>query len=567
MKHLITLALTLLISSSVFAFYGNATKKIQNQYFDTTVLNCKVSKNFVVWWDKRFDHDAMAANFIKWAEFVWSKSIDEWGMTPPKGSDTVLLNIYMHHRGVLGDGVDVFDDGWGQGVGTNMYGMPFLTEPMGKGSEVVNPYPWSGLVHEVFHLMQYYGTNVDRTFNYGDINNRWYVEGTAEWIQSYYCGNLYSGVANPFFNVAPAYLFNPQLSLWQFGYQSSTLSWSRACHGYGSQIFFNYLNWKKYITEDFIGKSFASKSKLSPIEYLYQNIPNFTSVYRDFALKASVLDFPQFNPTINFWMQNWGSIVAYPGAVANLGDVNTYTFQLVDESTDGFVRPKQKNQAWSYTATKIKNTKRASYRIQYKMDSVGSSNTKSNYYIGVVRQSNDKSDYENVTSYVDIIDRPMYIGSSTYSTIQLIDGKCDTTLVADDNTSIYLVAISTPKVFAGEEIFDYQMSITRSAIVVPPPPNPIPDTIPKPKPTKEEYIRIGPNPCIDYVRVLFELRDYKRVNVDIIEMATGVRVISKREVSSQDVIDTSQIPSGIYVAMITSSDGRMYKCIKLVKAD
>jgi hypothetical protein len=303
--------------------------------------------------------------------------------------------------------------------------------------------------------MQYYGTNVDRTFTYGNLNNRWYVEGTANWIQSYYYGNLFTGIANPFVNDVPAFLFNPQLKLWQ---HASDGSWSRAVHGYGSQIFFNYLNWKKYITEDFIGKSFSSKSKLSPMEYLYQNIPNFTSVYRDFALKASVLDFPQFKPAITFWMALWQA-PDYPGSAANLGDVNTYAFQLVDTSTNGFIRPKEKNQAWSYTATKIQNTKRANYRIQYKMDSLGSSKTKSNYYLGLILQSNKKSDYQNVTSSVDV---PMYIGSNTYSTIELIDGKCDTTISLPDNTIAYLVAVSTPQSFTGDEIFDYQINIQKS---------------------------------------------------------------------------------------------------------
>ena len=447
--------------SSASAFYADTTKTIQNQYFDTTVLNKKVSKNFVVWWDKRFNHDSMATDVIKWAEWEWDKCINQWGMTPPKGSNTLLINIYLHHRGVIGDGIDVFDDGWGQGVGTDKYGMPFLTEPMSKGADVINPYPWSGMAHELFHIMQYYGTNVDGTFTYNS-NNRWYVEGAAEYFQSYYIASLFKGIANPYVNGVPAYLFNPQINLWHSDFQNDTISWSRAVHGYSTYILFDYLTWKNYIPEDFIGKSFASKSKLSPIEYLYQNIPNFTNAYRDFALKASVLDFPYFKPEINFWMQNWASTTAYPPASANLGDVNTYAFNLVDTSTNGFIRPKEKNQAWSYTATKIVSTKKANYRIQIKADSLGNAKTISNYYLGLVYQSAKKSNYQNVTSYVDNIDRPMYVGANTYSSINLLNGKCDTTISMPDSTIAYLVAVSTPKSFTGTEIFDYQINVQKS---------------------------------------------------------------------------------------------------------
>jgi hypothetical protein len=445
-----------------FAKRDSSYRKIQNQFFDTTVLYNRASKNFIVWWDKRFDHDAQSKDMLKWAEWEWNKCIVSWGMTPPKGSDSLYVNIYLHHKGNEGDGIDVFDDNWAQFVGTDLYGRPFLAEPYGKGSETIQAYPWSGSIHELFHIMQYYGTTNEGTFTYGDINNRWYVEGTANWIQTYYIANLFPGVANPYLNDPPAFLLNPQLKLWQFDYQNDIISWSRAVHGYGSQIFFNYLNWKNYITEDFIGKSFASKSKLSPIEYLYQNIPNFTNAYRDFALKASVLDFPYFKPEINFWMQNWSSTIAYSPASVNLGDVNTYAFNLIDSSTNGFVRPIQKNQAWSYTTTKIESTKKANYRIQYKIDSVGNANTISNYYIGLIYQSSKKSNYQNVTSYKDNIDRPMYIGNNVYSSIKLLNGKCDSTISLPDSTIAYIVAVSTPQSFSGSEIFDYQINIQKS---------------------------------------------------------------------------------------------------------
>jgi hypothetical protein len=56
----------------------------------------------------------------------------------------------------------------------------------------------------------------------------------------------------------------------------------------------------------------------------------------------------------------------------------------------------------------------------------------------------------------------MYVGTNTYSTINLLNGKCDTTISMPDSTIAYLVAVSTPKSFSGTEIFDYQINVQKS---------------------------------------------------------------------------------------------------------
>jgi len=494
----------------------------------------------------------MATDVLKWAEWVWDKCVNQWGMTPPKGSNTILINIYLHHKGNEGSGIDVFNDDWGQGVGTDKYGMPWVGLPMPLGTVTIQPYPYQSAVHEIFHIMQYYATNVDRTFPYNDIG-RWYVEGTADYFQSYNCESLKTSNSSSYLSNTPAFLFNPQLSLWYKAFQNDTISWSRGVHAYGSQIFFNYLTWKNYITEDFVGKSFASKTKLTPVEYLYQTIPDFTNVYRDFAMKASVLDFPYHKAAINYWVQNWGSTAAYSLSKINLGDVNTYAFSLVDMSTNGFVRPKEKNEAWSYTATKIEATKKANYRIQFIADSLGNSKTISNYYLGLVYQSAKKSNYQNVTSYKDVIDRPMYIGANTYSSINLLNGKCDTTISLPDSTIAYLVAVSTPKSFTGSEIFDYQINVQKSQVT---------DII---NLGADEFIKLSPNPFKNQLNFDFVIKGYQKLNMDVYDISSGAKVASKQNLTPGMPIYLGQLSAGTYVIKVTSSDLKISYQFKMVK--
>lgn len=446
-----------------FAKRDSGYKKIQNELFDTTVLYNRASKNIMVWWDKRFDHDALSKDILKWSEWEWEKCVTEWGLKPPKGSDSVYINYYIHHVGNDVKNKDVFTDGWGMGVGTNVYKMPFMSVSAGDEMDKILKSPPYAILHETFHIMQYYATSNDNTFSYNLNENKFYVEATANYIQSYYGAKLIDGVDNTFLSEAAAFLMNPQLRLWHFPKIGEVLPWSRAVHGYAVQHFLLYLAWNNYITEDFIGKSFTSKSSLTAMEYLYKNIPNFATAYRNFVMNAAVIDFKQeFKPAYNYWIQNWSNPIAYKAATTlNKDDVNTFAFNLKDSSTDGFVRPKEKNQAWSYTTSKIVNTKKSFYRIQYKTDSVGSSKTKSNYYIGFVTQSSKKSNYQNILSYVDVIDRSMYIGKNVYASLKLTDGKCDTIISLEDSTIAYFVAISMPQVFTGEEIFDYQMSIKK----------------------------------------------------------------------------------------------------------
>ena len=139
------------------------TKALQNAFFDTTALNYRTSENFVVWWDKRWDHNYLAKHLLQQMESVRTKA-DSWGMRRPPSAERVYLNAYLHHKTGEGVGnVDVFDDRWGQGVGTDRFLMPFYTAPVGTDRvRLLTTYccNYASSWHETFHLHQWAAGNV-----------------------------------------------------------------------------------------------------------------------------------------------------------------------------------------------------------------------------------------------------------------------------------------------------------------------------------------------------------------------------------------------------------------------
>lgn len=419
-------------------------KLIQNEFSDESKLNYRSSENFIVWWDKRYDQNHKGKDLLKWAEYTRQKAVS-WGMEPPLNSDKSLINLYMHLIGTQGAGEDVFNDGWGQGVGTDRFRMPFYTAPVNqRRMPIYSNFTHVGnVVHESFHLMQYKAGNQYQTFNYGPIDNRWYIEGSANWFEA--ISTKIDPILNPSgpYDSVPSYLFQPQLALWAFGYQTNGAStWSRAVHGYGSQIFLLYMTWNKIISEDFIGKSFYSKSSLSPQEYLYANIPNFENVFRDFAVHIVVKDkIPTLEAdAIRAREKEWLLYGAQRGnAKANgQNDVNQYAFEFKDKGTNGFVSPTEKPQAWSYSVTKLDNSVARSYKVDFEGDRLGSKGTTANFYLGYV------------------IDQG---GKYSYSNVDLNNGTGSKEISVPSGSTLYLVIVSTPKLFGGDETFDYKIKV------------------------------------------------------------------------------------------------------------
>jgi hypothetical protein len=432
--------------SVFFAKMNSGKKLIRNEFSDETMLNFRSGDNFIVWWDKRYNQNHKAKDVLKWAELTWQKSLS-WGMEPPVGSDKYFINIYLHLKGNEGAGVDVFNDDWGQGVGTDRFGSPFYTAPVNTARfPIYEDFCTIGNVpHECFHLMQYKGSNTYKTFNYSEIDNRWYIEASANWFEA--TSTKINPLTNPSgtYDSVPSYLFQPQLALWSFGYQTNgAMTWSRAVHGYGAQIFLLYLTWNKIVSDDFFGKSFYSKSSLSPQEYIYQNIPDFENVFRNFALNIVVKDkIPAADAAAivkreEDWLKNFAT---RGNAKANgENDDNRYAFKLKDEGTNGLVSPAEKPQAWSYSVAKLESTAAQNYRVDFVGDAKGNMGTVSNFYLGYV------------------IDQA---GKYTYSNVPLTNSSGSKEISVPAGSIVYFVTVSTPRIFGGNEEFNYKINLVK----------------------------------------------------------------------------------------------------------
>lgn len=424
---------------------NSGMKALQNAFFDTTSLDYRTSQNFVVWWDKRWDHNYLAKDVLRQLEAVRVKA-DAWGMRTPPGSDRVYLNAYLHHKsGEGGPNLDVFDDGWGQGVGTDSYHMPFYTAPLGQYRNTIadtfcwcNGDPW----HEGFHLHQWAAGNVPPlVFAYGG-DNAWYTEASADFVEKYFTlSAANSALGFGTFHGTPAFLMQPQLRLWS---PPGSPLWSVGVHAYAAHLFLLYLTWNGLVAEDFVGRSFASGTSLSPQEYLSRNIPNFRDVYRRFATQIVVLDgIPDWArrniaDAITYWRTNGAQA---GNALPNGQNAdNTYAFDLKDSGTAGWVTPSALLESWAFSVTRLKVTQANSYRIAINAARVGSEQTQANLYVGLVFEQN---------------------GVIRYSEIPLTDfqGTIDTAVAA--NTRVYVVVVSTPNRFTGAETFPYSIKVDK----------------------------------------------------------------------------------------------------------
>lgn len=433
------------------------SKTLQNAYFDTTALAYRTSENFVVWWDKRWDHNFLAKDLLRQLELVRQKATT-MGMTPPIGSDKVLVNAYLHHiSGEDGPNIDVFDDGWGQGVGTDRFSMPFYTAPIRNGTENYrraiaahsptseNPYCWcySNPWHEGFHLMQYAAGRVNPgVFPYSG-ETAWYTEATADWFEKYFtlsARNASLGFGT--FHGTPAFLMQPQRRLWGPPMQAT---WSQGVHAYAAHLLLLYVSWNGYMRDDLIPKSFFSGTSLSPQEYLYRNIPNFRDVYRKFATDMATLDglpaWAQANISEAWtWWRKEGA--KFGNALPDgRNDDNSFAFELRDVGTNGWSKPSAPLEAWAYSVTKITATSGATYRVSLRTATIGSLNTSSDLHVGLVTLVN---------------------GVRTYSTITVSMNEGSKDVVLPAGATAYVVVVSTPLTFIGPETFDYSINVQRN---------------------------------------------------------------------------------------------------------
>ena len=83
--------------------------------------------------------------------------------------------------------------------------------------------------------------------------------------------------------------------------------------------------------------------------------------------------------------------------------------------------------------------------------------------------------------------------------------------------------------------------------------------------SKDEFIKIAPNPFINQLNFDFVVKGYQRLNLEVFDMASGTKVASKQNQTAGVPIYLGQLSAGTYVIKVTSNDLKISYQFKMVK--
>ncbi|MEM6678941.1 MAG: hypothetical protein AAF675_13830, partial [Pseudomonadota bacterium] len=198
------------------------------------------------------------------------------------------VNVYLHEPGEE----DGFPEGWGNGVGTNAFNLPYVTFPNVAWADREN------VDHEAFHIFQY--DSDAPGFDYAG-DSGWYVETTANWFSIQ--PDLASTTA---YVTAGAIAGNPHLALWH-GFDNARpedpVHWMTETRQYGLQVFLQHLIETTPLTDEDGVSGFFTTTELLPQEYLTGIIGHATmeEAWADFAALMTA----SFSAAPNAPMPDW----------------------------------------------------------------------------------------------------------------------------------------------------------------------------------------------------------------------------------------------------------------------
>ena len=83
--------------------------------------------------------------------------------------------------------------------------------------------------------------------------------------------------------------------------------------------------------------------------------------------------------------------------------------------------------------------------------------------------------------------------------------------------------------------------------------------------SKDEFIKLVPNPFQRNINVDFVVKGYQKLNMDIFEMSTGIRVISRVGLTSGETVYLPDLIAGSYIVKVSSADGKLSYQFKMLK--
>ena len=81
----------------------------------------------------------------------------------------------------------------------------------------------------------------------------------------------------------------------------------------------------------------------------------------------------------------------------------------------------------------------------------------------------------------------------------------------------------------------------------------------------DEFIKLAPNPFINQLNLDFVIKGYQRLNLEVFDLATGIRKSSMQNLTPGMPIYLGQLSTGTYYVRVSSKDGKINYQFKMIK--
>lgn len=413
-------------SKTITAVFVNKLR-IESQYANISDHGYVTAGIFAIWWDKKYDMLSEAKIMLDDLEEIRQKALDLWMGDPPNVNRGVYTNIYLHTGSKVGD--SWANNGWGAGVGTNTYGVPYMALGKGTARDLL-----STIYHEAFHIMQYNGNS----FPYSG-DTAWYIETTASWFTIVNLMQTRPDIE--FFVGATTLPLNPHLALWHSFQNRATgdpVDWLYEVRQYALEAYLYYLTEVEGFDTKYITNGFYSNITISPQEYLLQQ---GGAQYRNYFANWAAANTADLNYLTRAQVAR-AEIEA--DQYGNSAYRNEYVLEINGENASGTHTPPQNLQprSWAYNVIKVENSENKSYKINLNAESKGSNGASSYFKARIVKKSGDNYNINEFTLNDDNI-----------------TGEINVTLNENED-EFYIVIISVPEQFTGNQTYNYSVTIS-----------------------------------------------------------------------------------------------------------
>ena len=530
---LLTMPLLVIADPAGSVFDGDLG--VRSQFGDPISCDMLPGGVFLIWWDVQNDLTEQAAELLDSLAIYRESLLYEFDMMdPPNVRDGFYFNIYLHESG------DVFPEGWGCGVGTDCYGYPYMTLPIGVLGN------WLTIAHETMHVFGYSGDAPG--FAHPDAN--WYTEAGANWFAAY---NYPDHPAT--FLESESLVRLPHVSLW-LAYANFPEyypeNWQRYVHQYGLANFLYYLTHVLGIPDGLIfeGKynpPDGQTQDLLPQEYLYYNIPagygGLREIFVDWTAHITN-DFDFILESQRETAENEWNYCADPE------DDNEFMQVYEDAGSGGWYRPPDSlaTTAWSFNTYKVLNSGNNLYTFQLSGDAYGS--------------DGDPSLFRG-----RVLVRNAVFGARFYDLPMVDDTEGSITLeVTEDDSVLCFIVASVPDVFTNvEQVYGYQISVGKDPSSV----EGSPEVAAAPHP-----VHASPNPFVSGTTIAYGLPSAGHARLSVYDLSgrlvaelVDAEMPAGRHEAAWEGRDLSgsMLPGGIYSVRLWSPDRTAAELVTLLR--